>query len=91
MDMNAVNQNKLGLVLGGFVGLAHLVWIILVGIGVAQPLMDFVFRLHSIAPVYQVAPLTLKHAVGLIILTTVGGYIAGWVIGWIWNKVHKAA
>ncbi len=88
--MNKVNKNKLGLVVGGFLGTLHLAWSVLVAFGWAQPLIDFVFNLHRIAPVYHILPFDLGTAIGLIVVTSILGYVFGWVIGAIWNKVHKA-
>ena len=88
--MNTVNKIKVGFVVGGFVGLIHLVWVVLVWLGWAQPLMDFVFRMHLITPVYQIALFHLGTAIGLVALATVIGYIVGMVFGAIWNKVHRA-
>ena len=87
--MNTVNSKKLGIVFGAFLGLWHLVWSVLVAIGWAQPLLDFIFRLHMIEPPYRVAQFNLGMAITLIIVTTLVGYVAGFVIGTIWNRVHR--
>ena len=88
--MNQADKNKLGLVFGGFSGLAHLVWSGLVILGLAQPLINFIFKLHMIEPAYQVLPFSLKKAAALVVLTSFVGYLAGWLIGAIWNKVHQS-
>ena len=81
-------KHKTGLVVRAFFGLLHLVWAFLVAIGVAQPLVDFIFRLHFIDPPYHITEFGFGTAVLLIIITSVIGYILGWIIAVIWNRFH---
>jgi hypothetical protein len=57
------NPNKVGLVIAALIGGWHLVWSLLVLIGWAQPILDFIFWAHMIKPVYFVKPFDLKAAV----------------------------
>lgn len=84
-----ISAHKVGLALGGTIGLLHLVWSILVALGWAQPLMNWVFRLHMIEPLYTVARFALGPAALLILVTLVFGYVLGFIIGSIWNSVQK--
>ena len=84
--MNKVNPHSTGLVLGAFLALIHLVWSFLVLIGMAQPLLNFIFKLHMMSPVLAISGFTYKRAIGLIIITAVIGYVFGWLLGVIWNK-----
>ncbi len=52
--------------------------------------MDFVFRLHFIEPPYAITEFELGSAILLVALTTVIGYVVGWVLGAMWNRVYKA-
>ena len=70
---NLLRPNQVGLVLGGFVGLLHLVWSVLVALNWAQPLVNFIFRLHMIEPAHAVLPFSFGSAIGLVILTAVVG------------------
>ena len=83
-----ISKHKLGLVVGYFLGLWHLTWSLLVALGLAQPLINWVFRLHFIQPPYTVTPFRLSLAIVLIAITTTLGYIVGWVLGAIWNRLH---
>jgi hypothetical protein len=42
-----------------------------------------------IRPVFVIEPFSLMMAVGLIIVTSLIGYIFGYVAGWMWNAVQK--
>lgn len=86
-----VSKNKLGIVVGGFVGLCHLGWSLLVAVGVAQALTNFVFRLHFIQPPYVIAPFRTDLAVALIVITAIVGYVMGWVLAAIWNWLRPAS
>ena len=80
-----INRHKLGLLFGSFLGLCHFVWALLVLSGMAQTLTDWIFRLHFIQPPYTILPFNLGAAVGLILVTSVTGYLSGWVLGATWN------
>ena len=84
--MNRIHPHSLGLAFGGFLGLWHASWSILVWIGAAQWLIDFVFRLHMIAPPYKITVFNLGTAVALVLVTMCTGYVIGWLIGVIWNR-----
>ena len=84
---NPLAPNKVGLALGAFLGLWHLLWSVLVVVGLAQPLLNMIFTLHMIQPPYIVQPFSLTMAISLIIVTAVIGYIFGYVIAMIWNAV----
>ena len=84
-----MNNNKVGLILGSFMGLFHLVWGILVALGMAQGLLDFVYNLHSLNNPFTVMPFNFMSTVGLIIFTFIVGYVFGYVFAMIWNKIHQ--
>jgi Mg/Co/Ni transporter MgtE len=67
----------------------HFVWSLLVGIGWAQPIIDFAFWPHMIKPVYAVKPLDALAAVTLVMLTSVIGCLLGSVGPIIWSQLHR--
>jgi hypothetical protein len=87
--MAQVNPNKVGMVLGVFLGAWHLLWSIFVAFGWAQPLINFAFSLHFIMPAYTVGSFDTVTALMLIVITGAIGYVVGFVVATIWNKVHQ--
>lgn len=84
-----INKNKLGLTVGLFAAILHAVWAILVGAGVAQTYLNWIFPMHFIGNIFEVVNFSLLTAVLLVILAFVGGYICGWILGALWNWVDK--
>ena len=84
--MNRIHAHSLGLAFGVFLALWHTLWALLVWIGAAQRLLDYVFRLHMITPPYKVVAFNLGTAFALVLITASIGYVTGLVIGVIWNR-----
>ena len=84
-----ISPNKVGLVIGALIGGWHLVWSLLVLLGWAQQIIDFIFWAHMIQPVYVVKSFNLLAAITLIVITAVTGYIFGFVGTVIWNRLHR--
>jgi hypothetical protein len=86
--MNTVNVHKTGLAIVAFVGLVHLVWSLLVAVGLAQPWINFISQLHFIQADHTIMPFQLLTALELVVVASVVGYILGSVLAKIWNRVH---
>ncbi len=84
-----IGVNATGAVLGLVIGGVHLVWALLVAAGVAQPVIDFIFRLHFIRPVYVVEAFDPLRAVVLVLLSGASGYVIGAAFAFLWNRVHR--
>lgn len=84
--LNRIKPHSLGLTLGIFLGLLHALWSLLIALGWAQGLLDFIYGLHMIQPSDTVKPFDLGHAIVLVLYATVVGYVIGWLIGVIWNR-----
>ena len=84
-----LNKNKTGLIVGCFMGLFHLVWSLMVLLGVAQAFYNFIFWLHMISLPWRVTGFTFIQSGSLIVVTFIAGYIMGYIFAWLWNKFHK--
>ncbi len=84
--MNRIHAHSFGLAFAIFLAVWHSIWSFLVWAGVAQWLIDFVFRLHMITPPYKIAAFSLGTALSLVAVTTCFGYMVGFLIGIIWNR-----
>ena len=86
-----VNKHKVGMAVGSFVGFLHLAWSVLVALNLAQPLMGLVLRLHFVEMAHTVVPFQLGTAVALVILTSIIGYLVGFVFSAFLNWAHKGS
>ena len=84
--MKRIHPHSIGLVFAVFLGVWHILWSLLVAVGAAQPVIDFIFRLHMITPPYKIAAFNLGTAAGLVLVTAGIGYVGGWAGGVIWNR-----
>ena len=87
--MAKVDSNKLGITLGIFFGLLHLVWGLVVLLGVAQMYLNFIFPLHFLNNVYTVNTFNALYLLILVIMASICGYIMGLVLGALWNYIDK--
>ncbi|MBX7247487.1 MAG: hypothetical protein K1X35_00380 [Caulobacteraceae bacterium] len=86
--MRTINPLKAGVALGLVTGLFHAAWAALVATGYAQAVVDFILRLHFIAPFMKVEPFALPTAGLLVGVTAAIGFVMGLVLGMIWNGLH---
>ena len=84
--MTRLQPHSAGSALGILIGSWHALWAGLVWAGAAQPVIDFIFRLHMITPPYRIAAFDPGLAVALVLVTAIIGYVLGWVAAVIWNR-----
>ena len=87
--MKELNEKKVALTLGLFLGGWHLVWSLLILTGLAQPLLNFIFWAHMISNPYKITGFVLTQSLILIAVTFTVGFVGGLVFAKIWNSVHK--
>lgn len=87
--MQSIHPNKAGLALGALTRGWHFLWGLSAALGMAQPLIDFIFWMHFIKPVYVVGTFSSVTALILIAVTSGVGYALGWIFGVLWNWIHR--
>jgi len=85
-----ISVGKAGLVLGTVIGGWHLCWSVLVALGWAQAVIDFVFWMHFIKPIYVIEPFEIVKAAILLVVTAAVGFVIGSIFALVWNALHKA-
>ena len=87
--MITISPIKSGLVFGAIIGLWHLIWSLMVVFGWAQRLIDFVFWMHFMKPVYVIDAFNPTTAIVLVAVTSAIGFVIGVVFGIFWNWFHN--
>ncbi len=85
----SMHPMKVGISLGLFFGGGHLLWSVLVALGYAQPLIDFVLQLHMIDLPLTVVSFDGASAIGLILFTGAVGFVGGYCFALVWNWAHR--
>ncbi len=83
------HPNKVGLVFAALLGGFHLLWAVLVMLGIAQKIYDFILWAHMIHLPIVIGPFDATAAVMLVVMTAVMGYIGGYIGAMVWNKFHR--
>ena len=83
--MRHISPSKAGIAVGSVIALWHLIWVSLVAIGWAKPIMDFILRLHFIQLQYDLAPFAVGTAAALVAVTFCVGAFFGVVFALVWN------
>ena len=81
----AMNVARTGIILGAVIAGWHLCWSLLVASGQAQPVIDFVFWIHFIKPIYLIEPFEFMRATILVCVTAIIGFLIGSVFALVWN------
>lgn len=84
-----IRVHHTGVVTGAFFAAFHFAWALLVAVNWAQPLLDFVYWLHFIRPVFVVEPFNVVRALILLVTTALVGYVLGAAFAFLWNRLHR--
>lgn len=79
------HQVRIGVIWGCFFATLHVVWALLVWLGWAQPIINFVFWLHMLSVPVQVQPFDLTLAASLVVFTWCVGFVSGVTFSAIWS------
>ena len=83
------NAFGVGLYTGLLFAVWHAIWSLLVLLGIAMPLMNFVFYLHFLNNPFSVKPFSLVTAIELVVLVFAVWFIIGYLGTICWNKMQK--
>ena len=84
-----VNPKQAAMALGAFAAIVHLVWAIVIAIGLGQWCANFVLGLHFFGLAFTVLPFNAVTALGLVVFAFVGGCVLGYVLAYLWNWAKK--
>jgi len=87
--MRKLNDNTIAMIFGLLLGGWHLIWSILILIGLAQPFLNFIFWIHMLSVPVTVKAFTITQSLILILVTFVIGYVVGWAFAFLWNALRK--
>ena len=80
---------KIALIGGLTLSALHACWVIIVASGWAQPLLDFIFKLHMLNSPFVVQPFNMLLSAELLALTFVIGAFYGLVFSLIIKLLNK--
>ncbi len=84
-----IGKNRTGLAFGFFAGFLHIIWSVLVYLGLAKIILNFFLVIHFVSVPFTVLDFNLTRAVILIIAISASGYIFGWIFAFFWNFFHR--
>ena len=83
-----LSPKRLGLTIGLFAAICHLVWSIAVALGI-QKFVDWILLLHSIKLDLVLTNVVILNVILLVIAAFIGGYIFGVVFALVYNYAGK--
>lgn len=87
--MKKIHPHDVGLIVGATVSIMHIVWSLVVFLGLASWYLDFIFSLHFLSNPFVIQPFDWGKAIMLWVITFVAGYLMGWVFAGVWNTLLK--
>ena len=78
--------HRVGVTVGAFSGLVHLLWSVLMALELAPKVMAWKMAIHGVSMDWSVTEFMVDDALILIVVGLISGYVAGYVIGAIWEK-----
>lgn len=84
--MGRIFVNRAGLAVAAVLAVWHAAWAALVAFGAAQPLVDFIYKIHFVeASAPKVGPFNPASAAILVGVAAVAGYVMGAGLAAVWN------
>jgi hypothetical protein len=88
-DVRTVNPVKAGIVFAVLIGGWHLCWALLVASGVAQPVINYLFELHFVQPIYLILPFGIGTAALLVLVSSIGAFVFAYLLTAVWNGITR--
>ncbi|HCM81901.1 MAG: hypothetical protein UV63_C0008G0019 [Microgenomates group bacterium GW2011_GWC1_43_11] len=85
--MKKIHPNTIGLITGVILGGMHLLWSMMIALGLGQLYLDWIFGLHSLNNPFVVMEFSIDRTIYLVIFTFIVGYVLGWVATWMCKNV----
>ena len=82
-----LDPRKVSIALGLFAAVMHVIWSVIVALGLGQAWMNWVFGLHFISHSFVVQPFNFVTSIMLIVAAFVVAAIFGWIFATVWNWV----
>ena len=70
-------------------GGAKVLWVLLVLVKAAQPIIDWMANLNFIEPIFTVQGFRFGVAFLSILIAVLGGYVLGYFMTYFWNRLEK--
>lgn len=84
-----LDSRKVGLSTGAFAAVWHIVWGVLVALGVGSAIQSWILDLHFLNNPFTIQPFDPTKWVILVLVTAIIGYAFGYVFATIWNNITK--
>ena len=81
------DKNRAGFALGTFFAITHFLWIVIVALGFGEGLFSWWRGVHFIDLSFNIASFSIVSAIIGIVGAFITGYVSGWVLVWIYNKL----
>lgn len=69
----------------------HITWVILVGVGWATEVLNFILELHFLKVDFKLSPYSAFTAFSLVVLTFCVGALLGAIFALVWNWLTNAS
>lgn len=86
----SLSPSKAALTFGVLFSGVHVLWSVVVLLGWAQAILDFIFWAHMITPPFTVDAFNITTALTLVVVTSVVGGVLGYLLAIVWNRLHRA-
>lgn len=80
---------KTGIALAAVLAGWHAGWATLVAVGMAQPVIDFIMKVHFIDARFTIQPFDLSTAGLLVGMNAAIGFAFGSLFAFVWNSMHR--